>query len=124
MRTNLIVPAFLMIAMIVIAGCGAGRETVVYSEDRYDELANYTGIIIRTIDDKTYYFHRVEVDEIDKRFIYLRAWEKEDSEPIHYKFLKTETVILREVFSSKEATNYVLSIALTVGLFIAIILLF
>jgi hypothetical protein len=111
MRTG----AVLLLILTMVA-CESTSRVVVYSDHNYAELEKGTDITVKFTDGRVARFHRMKIVRVDEQHIYARCWERKDSEPKDFKFLKSEIVIEDTEFSTPNTVGYVLSFALMVGI--------
>lgn len=108
---------FLWIMILAgLTGCGQTARTVVYSDGNFERLSSRRNIRVTFVDGKVAEFYRIDVVKVDATHIYARCWEKEGSEAVDYKFLKSDVVIESVEFSTSRTFSYVAGVVLSIGI--------
>lgn len=105
--------------MVILWGgssCGNTSRTIIYNEHNYEQVSTRTHIRVRGIDGRTLQFYRMEIASTDDKYVYARCWRFKQSDPVDYKFDKSEIIIESTEFSVSRTGEYILVIVLTVGL--------
>ncbi|MBX7152091.1 hypothetical protein K1X84_10650 [bacterium] len=116
-----------IVLVLMVAGvssCGNFSKTVIYNEGTYGSLEHQRNVKVKFTNGVIKHFYKLNVVRTDEQFIYAQCWESQKSEPIDYKFDKSEVIIESEHFSGSSAGTYLLYLGLSVGVFVLIDLIF
>lgn len=114
----------LVLVITGVSSCGNFSKTVIYNDETYNSLEHQRNVKVKFTNGVIKHFYKLNVVRTDDQFVYAQCWEYKNSEPIEYKFDKSEVIIESEHFSGSKTGTYLLYLGLSVGVFVLIDLIF
>lgn len=104
------------LAWLGLTACTNSSQSITYSERNYDRMKDHAGITIKMIDGREFHYYKAELIKMTERDIWLKTWQKKNSEPQEVVFRRSDIVIEQHQYAASNTVTYVISMAVLIGL--------